>query len=384
MIEITVCTDSFKDSFSSLEINGLITEKLGQLDPNIRLNNKPLADGGEGTLESIQAYLDLETIICHCKDPLGRFTEATYLLDTADHQAYIEMAQASGLQLLTEDERSASMTSTMGTGEIILNALNRNAKRINLFVGGSATNDGGAGMLQALGFSFFAGKDEINFVRGFDLARITAIFPPANDILDGIDVVVYCDVKNPLLGLTGATMTYGFQKAASKEDLERLEAGMQNYADLLDQVSKKDLRQTPGAGAAGGICYAALAGLNASVASGIEKLIEISQIQKELARSEWLITGEGKIDHQTIHGKLIKGVCDYAKLSDVRILALSAVAEILPDEVRSIGIEKLFTLYNKPPAQIDRSDSLLRLDETLNKVLSYIREQHYQEQHNNS
>lgn len=302
-MNILIAPDKFKGSLTGLEVIAAIEAGIGAVGKNHLVTSQLLADGGEGTLEVLYHSLKLEKISLKVSGPLMRPTEAYYLM--GEEVAYIEMAQASGLLLLSEAERNPLFTSTFGTGELILDALQRGAKTINLFVGGSATNDCGLGMAKALGYQFFDQKGNQLSGKGEDLSHVFSIQEDAvNALVAKTEFRVLTDVQNALLGDNGAAKIYGRQKGASENDINALEEGAKHLTALRND--KKEL--SPGAGAAGGLGYGAMTFLAARVESGIHFLMRQTQLEEKVLAADLVITGEGSIDHQTLEGKVIAGL----------------------------------------------------------------------------
>lgn len=381
MPKILVCADSFKDSFSSIEINQRLSTLLSKHAKPIDIIIRPLSDGGEGTINLIHEYTGFSLSSTSCLDPLGRQIQGQYVFDEKSSTGYIEMSQASGLQLLVEKERQAMKTSTFGTGQLIRHVLELGAKHIKLFVGGSATNDGGAGMLEALGFEFYEDEVLLSFMTGADLNRITSIRLPTERYDKQSTITVYCDVTNPLLGQNGATFTYGKQKGATAEELSHLEAGMQNYASLLNKLTVTNCTQDSGAGAAGGIAFGARAGLDARIESGVDELLSISGVRTLIDEVDWIITGEGSLDLQTEHGKLVHGVCELSKRSKANVLAIGAISSLTATSQVKLGIQNVFTLYKTPPPSINKEDSLYRLEKCVEQMVHYIEQRTHTLEH---
>ncbi len=305
-----------------------------QFDSSIEIIRCPLADGGEGTLELLETHMSLERQFLFVKDPLLRPIESYYL--KGEGVAYIEMAKASGLELLSLPERNPLNTSTYGTGELIQHAIDSGCKEINLCVGGSATNDGGVGMASVLGFQFKVEKSVINNPTGRDLPRITEVIH--FDIPQDIGVNVLCDVENPLYGENGAAFVYAGQKGASPKQIEELDTGLRNLAHVLANGNE----HIPGAGAAGGLGYGAISFLNARVKSGVEFLMDKSELNAKLQKADLVFTGEGRLDSQSAKGKVISGVVNRAKEADVPVAIICGQQQ----DAHSIEASMIRTLVN--------------------------------------
>ncbi len=315
-MNILICPDKFKDSLKAFEVAiALKTGILSQI-PNAHIDCLPLADGGEGTLAAIESIEKVEKIRLTVRNPLLKSIKASYLFNVEHQTAYIEMAQASGIELLSMSERNPMQTSTFGTGELILHALQKGAKRIYLFVGGSATNDGGMGMACALGYEFLDEKNHPLEGKGINLGNIQSIQPSRLlPKIKHIEFFVATDVENPLVGPNGASAVFGPQKGANEEMIRYLDNSLNN----LHRVCIRDLQSNPsillgkGSGAAGGLGAGAQYFLNAKLISGADYLLDKFEFEKLIPQYDLIITGEGKIDHQTWGGKLISKIVDSSK-----------------------------------------------------------------------
>lgn len=336
-------SDSFKGTLSSSEIHHILKETALQYFPAAQCQSNELGDGGEGTVAALAKSLQGNWRKARVHDPLGRPCMAQYFL-TDQGTAIMEMAQASGFTLLSEDERNPLLTSSFGTGEMMLTSIRDGATSICIGIGGSATNDGGIGMLAALGVRFLDDHHQELIPVGENLGRIrhidvTTIRPEINHI----PITVMCDVNNPLLGTRGATMVYGPQKGCTPETLTLLENGMSHF--LLITQSVKSLKHTSdfeGAGAAGGLGYAFRAYLGATLCPGIETVLELLHFDELAKDADLIITGEGRLDAQSHQGKLISGILKVA--SHGRIPVLAIVGDKTED-VNSVLLSSLYRLY---------------------------------------
>ncbi len=327
-MKILLSPDKFKGSLSADQVCDALQAGIQRFDRSIEVLQHPLADGGEGTLEVLGASIDLETVYCEVNDPLFRPITASYQC-SAD-SAYIEMAAASGLPLLEESERNCLHTTTYGTGELIADAIRKGKQHIYLFVGGSATNDAGIGMAQALGYRFLNDTgDEIKPVGG-ELVNLRKIKTDALKAdLSQIRFTVVCDVKNPLYGEQGAAVMYGAQKGADENAIRLLDKGLRQFADVVAVDLNKEVAHIEGAGAAGGIAAGAVAFFDATIQPGIQTLMAITSYKEKLKGVDLIITGEGKLDCQTIQGKVIHGVDE---VSGAFNIPYAIVCGVLHDE----------------------------------------------------
>ena len=313
-MNILICPDKFKDSLTAQQVCEALEIGIKKRRPKSVIQLMPLADGGEGTLEVIKTIHGGEWIQKKVNDPLFRPIEANYLWLADQKIAYIEMSRASGIELLKIKERNPYLTSTFGTGELILDAIEKGASEIILTIGGSATNDAGIGMAAALGFKFLNKEKEELKAIGESLALIHSIVPtPLIHKIQGVKFKVITDVQNPLAGKEGAAYVFAKQKGANAEMIKYLDKGLINMQKLIGQTEKGVIGEMKGAGAAGGLGAGAIYFLQAEIAMGAEWLLTKIHFDRAVKKADYVITGEGKIDGQTWGGKLISQViarCD--------------------------------------------------------------------------
>lgn len=327
-MKVLVCPDKFKGSLTAQEVCNAIELGLKSVESSVEVVKLPLADGGEGTLDLIEEVLSLEREYVTVNDPLFRPLSTYYLKN--QNTAYIEMSKASGLQLLAENERNPLHTSTFGTGELIVHALDQGIEEIYLLIGGSATNEGGIGMATALGYEFVS--DESFTPNGAGLCGIAEVSTEhVHSRLNEVKFRVLSDVNNPLTGMDGATLIYGSQKGVDEYSADILEEGLIHLAKCLNN----GYEERPGAGAAGGLGYGAMSFLNAEIESGIHAVMGIVDIEKSLDDVDLIITGEGKLDNQTAQGKVIYGVAQMAVSKNIPIgIVCGAIENIVEGEHR--------------------------------------------------
>lgn len=353
-MKILLAPDKFKGSLSAENVCLSLSEGILEKYPFAEIVSKPMADGGDGSLDVLEYYFDLETITLEVNDPLFRPIRASYKL--MERTAYIELAVASGIVLLETHERDCMKTSTSGTGQLILDAIQKGANTIYLFIGGSATNDGGMGIAHALGYTFFdVNGDELTPI-GKNLNLVAEI---RNDQLiynpQKVAFKVVCDVTNPFYGAEGAAYVYGPQKGATPENVKELDVGLRNLATAFVANGYPDITNIPGAGAAGGVGGGAVALLGATLVSGIQTFIEITHLEGEIQGCDIVITGEGKLDNQTAQGKVISGVCDLANRNSKPIIAVCGDAEKpIPNSLR---LEKVYTVLEKAQSLEDAMEN---------------------------
>lgn len=342
-MKILFASDSFKGSLTSAQISRLLDTAVQQVFPQAETVSIPVADGGEGTMEALIDTLGGAWEICTVPGPLSEPVHARYAR-LPGGKALIEMAQASGLPLVPENRRDPSQTTSLGTGMLIRHALDVGIREITLAIGGSATNDGGMGAMQALGVRFLDADGRP--VRGCgaclgEVARIdvSGLHPAVKETR----FTVMCDVTNPLLGENGATYTFARQKGADDGMLAQMEQGMAHYARIAEQTLGKADAQRQGAGAAGGLGFALMVFLNASARPGIEAVLDLLDFDRKLEGADLVITGEGRMDWQSSFGKVPAGVGKRCKKAGVPAVAI--VGGLLPgyEDIYACGIESIVT-----------------------------------------
>jgi glycerate kinase len=341
-MKIVVSLDKFKGSLTAPRACEVVRVALQAARPEWSIVVKPMADGGDGTVEVFHSALGGEWILLRVTGLLEAMPVTGKYLWIADRKlAIIEMATASGLALLRAENRDPLRTTTLGTGELIRSAAERGASKILFGVGGSATVDGGVGAAMALGWRFFAANGRRVGHGGGELERIAVIEPPTKVKLPEIEVL--CDVDNPLYGEHGAARVFGPQKGATPEMVERLDAGLRHLAELVKKQLGKDVANVPGAGAAGGLAFGAMAFMNAKLVPGIETVMEAAGLEAALTGADWVITGEGRFDEQSLRGKVVAGVAKQARKLGVKVAVLAGSATIRKTE----GIDIVLTMQKE-------------------------------------
>lgn len=343
-MKIIVAPDKFKGSLTSFEACNAICKGIKIANQKIELFEFPMADGGDGFATVLRHYLKTDTVVCNAVDPLGRDIKASYQWDEKNKMAIIEMAIASGLVLLKENERDPFQTSTFGTGLIIKQAIETGANKIILGLGGSATNDGGTGILSALGFQLVNKSGVLLKPSGENLLHIRKIIPPS--FIPEIKFEIACDVQNVLYGLQGAAHVYAPQKGANRQQVEFLDKGLKNLADVLKQQTGKNISVIPGTGAAGGIAAGLLAFLDVSMKKGIEMIMEAGEIEKSFSSADLVITGEGKIDDQSSEGKVVGYIAALAKKYNIPCIGFCGITELDESSIRKLGLKKIIALQH--------------------------------------
>ena len=341
-MRILISPDKFKNSLTAYEVCDAIERGIKKVKPKAEVIKLPLADGGEGTLDILEQQLGAIRVEKEVSNPLFKPVNAYYLLK--EEKAYIEMAKASGLPLLSAVEKSATKTSTYGTGELILDAIDRGANDVYVMIGGSATNDGGCGMAEALGAKFYSKSGtELSAIRGGDLSKVHSIDLSLLERFSEVKFTVLSDVQNPLTGKNGASHVFGAQKGATQADIEFLDDGLKNLAKILDNGNE----DKSGAGSAGGLGYGLMSFLNAELKSGIGQVFEFLEYDRKLLNVDLIITGEGKLDGQTLGGKVIYGVANKAKENKIPIGIICGIAEEIDRVKANLDIQMIYQVFEK-------------------------------------
>ena len=322
-MKIVVAPDSFKESLRAKEVAEIIEEGIKRVFPQVEVIKVPLADGGEGTIEAILEARGGKVISQEVASPLGERIKAHFGILDDGFTGIVEMAQASGLSLVPHPQRNPLLTTTYGTGELIKAALDRGCKRIIVGIGGSATVDGGAGMVQALGAKLLNGKGKQISFGGGSLGEIVSIDMSSLDSrVKNTEVLVASDVDNPLCGPKGAARVYGPQKGATPEMVKTLEKNLAHFAMMIKKYLNKEVKNIPGAGAAGGLGAGLIAFLGAELRPGIKLMIEASRLEERIKGADLVISGEGRIDEQTVYGKTPVGVAEMAKKEKIPVIII--------------------------------------------------------------
>ncbi|MCU4449024.1 glycerate kinase [Acinetobacter sp. NEB149] len=335
-LTFVLAPDSFKESMSAAQVCQAMQRGIQNVIPDAHIIHVPMADGGEGTVDALISSLKGQSIACEVTGPLPEQRIQTYwgLID-AGQTAVIEMAKANGIHLLKPSQRNPMLTSTYGTGEMIKQALDLSVKKIIMGSGGSITNDGGAGMAQALGVQFLNHAGELIQVCGGNLELVKSMdLSELDPRLADTEIIIASDVNNPLCGPNGASIIFGPQKGAMPEMVKQLDQNFGYFADVVAGQFGRDYRHVAGAGAAGGLGFGLMAFTAASIRSGVELMIEQVQLNEKIAQADYVLTGEGKIDSQTSLGKTPFGVAQLAKQFNKPVIAFAGLI--------GEGIEDLF------------------------------------------
>ncbi|WP_067140459.1 glycerate kinase [Oceanivirga salmonicida] len=339
-MKILIAPDSFKESMSAKEVCDIIEKAILDIDCKAEIIKVPMADGGEGTVDSLCDSLNGKMIYLNVKNPLGEIIKAKYAI--AKDTAIIEMASASGLELIPKDKRNPYYTTTYGTGELILDAIKNGAKNIIIGIGGSATNDAGVGMLMALGAKILDKNGNPIKQGGKYLSDIVSI-----DIsnVPKVNITVACDVDNILTGPKGSSHVFGKQKGASPEMIEVLDKNLKHFAHIVRTNLNKEIEFTNGSGAAGGL-GAALLLIGAKLQKGIDIVVDINKLEEKMKTVDLVITGEGKMDSQTRFGKTPYGVAKLAKKLNKPVISFSGGLAADSEILTEYGFDAMFSILN--------------------------------------
>ncbi|REE68696.1 glycerate kinase [Paenibacillus taihuensis] len=348
-MKIVIAPDSFKGSASARDLCAAIARGIRSVMPKAEIVELPLADGGEGIMDNLVYATRGSRMEAVVSDPLGRSITAHYGVLGDGSTAVIEMAQASGLPLLSPEERNPLLATTRGTGELIKHALDRGYRKFIVGLGGSATNDGGAGMLQTLGLQLLDAGGRPLAEGGGALAQLARLDAAALDArLAESQFTIACDVTNTLCGPAGASSVFGPQKGATPEMVATLDAGLHRFAEQIQALRGIDVLRMPGGGAAGGMGAGLLGFMNASIRPGIDVVMEASGFAEAVKDADCIITGEGKLDEQTLSGKVAAGVCRAALPLELPVIILCGTRSLSGESLRQLGKVSAFSIVPGP------------------------------------
>jgi len=371
-MKIVLAPDSYKNSLTAKEVAQSLRKGFERVYPDAEYVNIPMADGGEGTVQSLVDAKQGQIMTAEVVNPLGNKTEAHYGMINDGKVAVIEMAEASGIQFINQFTQNPYITTTFGTGELIKSAIQNGAKTIIIGIGGSATNDGGAGMAQALGAHLLDDKgEELQYggamLEKLDHIDVSEMMPELADV----KVIIASDVTNPLTGPNGASHVFGPQKGASPEMVEFLDGALSHYAHVLKRDLNKDLEQVAGAGAAGGLGAGLLAFTNSEMRSGVDIVVDYTELKDKVKDADVVVTGEGQIDFQTKFGKTPIGVAKATKAvnPDATVIAVAGSVGEKISELYPLGIDAIFTCV---PGVEELSTAIQNTDKNLQQVAENI------------
>ena len=348
-MNILIAPDSFKDCLSARQVAEAIKRGIERVLPEAAFQIAPMADGGEGTVQSLIDATGGQLVHLQVMDPLMREIGSFYGITGDGSTAVIEMASASGIELLAPSERDPWITSTYGTGQLIADALKKGVKTILMGIGGSATNDGGRGMAEALGVRFSNSDHRSSGRGGGSLGEVKQIqMEGLNPRIKDISILVACDVSNPLTGPKGASAVYGPQKGADPEMVRKLDSNLAHFAGILEEQLGKKVDKVPGAGAAGGLGAGLMAFLDAQLTRGFDLIAETVQLEQKILNANLVITGEGKIDAQTQYGKTPFGVAQLARKHKIPVLGVGGTIEKGAEILYDFGFDVILPIMEKP------------------------------------
>ncbi|RIP37059.1 glycerate kinase [Staphylococcus gallinarum] len=369
-MNIILAPDSFKGSMSATNITKLMRSSITSLYPNAIVQTLPMGDGGEGTMKALINATNGQLFTEVVTGPLGEQVQATYGVLGDGETCVVEMAEASGLKHLAESQLNPLITTTFGTGELILSALNRGYQQFILAIGGSATNDAGAGMLQALGAQLLDTQGNAIGFGGGALANLDTINLSTFDSrIANASFIIASDVNNPLVGAEGASFVFGKQKGASNTDLQHLDANLLHFANIIESKLNVHIHDFPGAGAAGGLGGAFKAFFPCEFRNGIDVVIEYSKLTSYLADADLILSGEGKIDYQSLYGKTPIGIARCAQQFNVPVILIGGTVDITIEKLNEHGILSAFSLVNGPKSL---SDTLANSEELIQAITKNI------------
>ena len=376
-MKIVFAIDSFKGSLSSMEAGGAAERGARAVFPDAQTVILPVADGGEGTVDALIAGLGGETVYLTVTGPLGEQVKAKYGVVPDRSLAVMEMAQAAGLTLVPEEQRDPLNTTTYGLGEMIRDAAARGCREFIVGIGGSATNDGGLGMLCALGARFYDAQGKDAGICGRDVEKIERIDLSGLDpVLKACHFRVACDVNNPLCGERGCSAIFGPQKGATPEIVARLDAALAGFASCTAAVLGEDHSEMPGAGAAGGLGFAFRAFLGAELRPGIEIVLEAVELARHAQGADVIVTGEGRMDAQTAMGKAPSGIAAIGKAAGALVVGLCGSMGEGAEECNASGIDAIFPILTAPATLAEAMDpdtAARNMERTARQVFSLLK-----------
>lgn len=372
-MRIILAPDSFKGTFSSAEVIAMLEKGCHEHFPEAEIIRLPMADGGEGTVDAFISALSYRPVCCMVEDPLGRPVSAC--LGIKDDTAVIEMAQASGLTLLRASERNPMLTSSYGTGTLILKALDLGARKLLIGIGGSAVNDCGMGMAQALGAVFRDAAGNVLAATGSALAAVDTIDVSGMDSrLAACEITAICDVTNPLTGSHGATRIYGPQKGADPGMVDSLEQGMRHFRSLLIALTGRDPDDIPGSGAAGGMGAAIALLMGGALQPGTEAVLDFVDFDSLSQSADFVITGEGRLDEQSAYGKVPYGIARRCQGKSLKVFVLAGSVSGNPAEHFAAGVDGIYPIVTEPcsPEEI-LNNPQEKMEQAIDGMLRFIR-----------
>lgn len=372
MNKAVLIPDSFKGTLSSIEICTIISDKIYKHFPHCHVVSIPVADGGEGSVDCFLSALGGEKIVETVSSPYFEDMESFYGL--IDDTAVIEMAACAGLPLV-EDRKNPSLTTTYGVGQLIMSAAKKGCKKIIVGLGGSSTNDGGCGAAAAVGVKFYDKKGNEFIPIGKTLIDIDRIdLSHKAKELDNIEIITMCDIDNPMYGTTGAAYIFGPQKGADEKMILELDKGLKNLCDVIERETGKDLKDVPGSGAAGAMGAGMIAFFNSVLQMGIETVLDTVKFDEIIEDADMIFTGEGRVDTQSLRGKVVIGVGKRAKNKNIPVTVIAGGAANNIDDAYDMGVTSIFTINRLPEDfEISRHKSKENLEATIDNIIRLIK-----------
>ncbi|HEY8889541.1 MAG TPA: glycerate kinase [Clostridium sp.] len=374
MKKVVLIPDSFKGTLSSTQICEIIEKKINEHFPKCQVISIPVADGGEGSVDCFLTALGGEKINLVVKNPYFEDMDSFYGIIDKGNTAVIEMASCAGLPLV-EDRKDPRKTTTYGVGQLILDAASRGVKKIIVGLGGSSTNDCGCGAAAAIGVKFFNDKGEVFIPTGGTTHDIASIDVSSKaEVLNGIEIVTMCDIDNPMYGPTGAAHVFGPQKGADAEMVLFLDEGIKNISEVIKKDLFMDLSKVPGSGAAGAMGAGMIAFFGSTLQMGIETVLDTVNFSDVIKGSDMIFTGEGKIDFQSLRGKVVIGVAKRAKLQNIDVSVITGGADKGIDEAYDMGVTSIFSINRLPEAfETSRYKSVENMTFAVDNILRMIK-----------
>ena len=360
-MNILIACDKFKNSLSASEVCDALANGIKQSHPTAKIIKCPMADGGDGTIQLLQDTLDLKRVDIKSVDPLGRAIDTHYSI--APDIAYIELAEASGIARLQHDELDPLNAHAFGTGQIIQHAISHGIRKIVLGIGGSASTECGLSIAYSMGWSFLDDQGQSIIPTGGNLMDIIAIEPPTEK--PEIELTVLCDVDNPLYGTNGAAYIYGPQKGASKSQVALLDSGLRHIASLIKTTTGVDISSLRGGGAAGGVAAGLYGLMDAQVVSGFDYLSSLLHLDHQIIRADLIITGEGRLDEQSLSGKVVGSIAELCLQYNKPLYAVVGENRLSSEQLESLGINKVYPIIE---LAVDLEDSMRNVEEYLGDV----------------
>lgn len=377
-MKIVVAIDSFKGCMTSLEAGNCIKEAIEDVAKDGKVTVFPIADGGEGTVEALMSCLHGKEVSVEVTGPLGEKVTSVYGMIEEKKFAFMEMANVAGITMVTSRSKNPMNTTTYGVGEMILDAAKKGCREFLIGIGGSATNDGGLGMLTALGVQFYSEDGKKVGIYGRDVSKVERIdLSNMDPILKECHFTIMSDVTNPLCGPMGSSAIFGPQKGATPKTVEQMDAGLCHYAERIKEATGKDFASSKGAGAAGGLGFAFLTFLNTTLESGVEYLLNAIQLEKEMEDADIVITGEGTLDAQTAMGKAPAGVAAMGKKHGALVLAFTGATSDDAESCNKAGMDAYFSICRGPMTieeAMEKENAKQNLRMTVHQVFNLLRQ----------